>query len=106
MGGEIFIRPNLRFWLTLPLFSVYRERMKNITVTLDDEIDRQARLKAVAMGTSVSAMVRRFLVQTTSGENDSERLKREERALREAISLFTAANRLSREEAHDRHALS
>ncbi|MEO5348117.1 MAG: hypothetical protein H7836_00475 [Magnetococcus sp. YQC-3] len=80
--------------------------MKNITVTLDDEIYRQARIKAASMGTSVSAMVRQFLVQTASGESENERLKREERALREAIPMFTAGNRSSRDEAYDRHALS
>ncbi len=35
--------------------------MKNITLKVDDETYRQARLKAAALGTSVSAMVRSYL---------------------------------------------
>ncbi|MBF0308068.1 MAG: hypothetical protein HQL56_00880 [Magnetococcales bacterium] len=80
--------------------------MKNITVSLDDEVYRQARLKAAALDTSVSALVKRFLLQLASGEGEFERLKQEERALREQITAFSASDRLSREEAHDRHALS
>lgn len=80
--------------------------MKNITVSLDDETYRQARIKAAAMDTSVSSLVRRFLVQLVSGESEIEGLKRDERVLREAIATFTASDRLSRDEIHDRHALS
>jgi plasmid stability protein len=35
--------------------------MKNITVTVPDEIYRRARIRAARKGTSVSALVRRFL---------------------------------------------
>ena len=35
--------------------------MKNITVSVDDETYRQARIRAAELGTSVSAVVRRFL---------------------------------------------
>ena len=37
--------------------------MKNITVSIDDETYRQARVKAAENGTSVSALVRGFLEQ-------------------------------------------
>jgi hypothetical protein len=40
--------------------------MKNITLKIDDETYRQARLKAAAMGTSVSAMVRSYLSSLTA----------------------------------------
>ncbi|MEO5331796.1 MAG: type II toxin-antitoxin system CcdA family antitoxin [Magnetococcus sp. YQC-5] len=80
--------------------------MKNITVSLNDDIYQQARIKAAAMDTSVSALVRNFLVQLASGESEHERLKREERALRERIQTFTASDRLNRDEVHDRHAIS
>ena len=35
--------------------------MKNITVSVDDETHRQARIRAAEMGTSVSALVRGYL---------------------------------------------
>lgn len=35
--------------------------MKNITLSIDDETHRQARIRAAEMGTSVSALVRGFL---------------------------------------------
>jgi hypothetical protein len=76
--------------------------MKNITVSLDDETYRRARIVAAQRETSVSALVRRFLVELAAGESEVERLKREERALRERITVFRASDRLSRDEVHDR----
>jgi phage shock protein A len=78
--------------------------MKNITVSVDDDTYRRARMKAAEQDTSVSALVKSFLAQLAAGESDVERLKREERALRERISTFTATNRLSRDEVHERGA--
>ena len=42
--------------------------MKNITLSVDDELYRQARIKAVESSTSVSAMFKAFLLQLTSSE--------------------------------------
>jgi hypothetical protein len=76
--------------------------MKNITVSVDDETYRRARIKAAEQDTSVSALVKRFLMELSSGESDNERLKREERELRARITSFSAGDRLSREDAHER----
>lgn len=76
--------------------------MKNITVSLDDDTYRRARMAAAQRDTSVSALVKRFLQQLGSEETEIERLKREERALRERITTFRAADRLSRENVHRR----
>ena len=76
--------------------------MKNITVTVDDDTYRRARIKAAERDTSVSALVARFLTELAAGETDAERLKREERALRERIGNFSAADRLAREDLHKR----
>jgi uncharacterized protein YdaU (DUF1376 family) len=76
--------------------------MKNITVTVDDETYRRARIKAAERDTSVSALVKHFLTELTESESDAERLKREERALRERIGSFRAADRLPREDLHGR----
>ncbi len=37
--------------------------MKNITVSLDDETYRKARMEAAELDTSVSALVRRYLTE-------------------------------------------
>ncbi len=76
--------------------------MKNITVTLDDETYRRARIKAAEQNTSVSALVKRFLTEIAAGESEPERLKREERVLRERIVSFRAADRLPRDDIHGR----
>jgi hypothetical protein len=76
--------------------------MKNITVSVDEEVYRRARIKAAEQDTSVSALVARFLTELAAGESEAERLKREERALRERIISFRAADRLPREDIHRR----
>ncbi len=76
--------------------------MKNITVSLDDETYRRARMRAAERDTSVSAMVKQFLVEVAAGESDSTRLKKEEARIRDAIQSFTAGDRLSRDELHVR----
>jgi hypothetical protein len=80
------------------------ENMKNLIVSLDDETYRRARTIAAQRDTSVSALVKAFLVELTSGESKTERLKREERALRECIADFDASDRLSRDDIHRRGA--
>ena len=42
--------------------------MKNITVSVDDETYRRARVRAAELGTSVSAVVRDFLSSFAGGE--------------------------------------
>jgi len=76
--------------------------MKNITVTVDDETYRRARVKAAERDTSVSALVKHFLTELAGSESDADRLRREERALRGRIKSFRAADRLPREAVHER----
>lgn len=67
---------------------------------MDDEVHRRARIAAAALDTSVSALVNEYLQQLAAAE--VERLKRQQREIRSKIANFTAATRLSREDAHDR----
>src|SRR4029079_17339847 len=76
--------------------------MKNITVSVDDDIYRRARIKAAENDTSVSALVREVLVEVAGRESDIERLKRQEREIRERIRTFRARDRLSRDDVHRR----
>lgn len=57
---------------------------------------------AAERDTSVSALVKDFLLALGSGETQVERLKREERDLRAQITSFRASDKLSRDELHDR----
>ena len=74
--------------------------MKNITVSVDNDTYRRARIKAAELDTSLSAVVKRFLAQLAPGESDIERLKREERELRARILAFRAGDRLPRKDVH------
>ena len=76
--------------------------MKNITVSVDDETYRRARVKAAEQDTSVSALVKGFLTALAEDESDAERLRREERALRSRIKAFRAADQLPRDQTHER----
>jgi len=83
--------------------------MKNITVSLDDEIYRRARIKAAENCTSVSALVKGFLVQIAAVESETERRKRLQSKTLAAIratQVFRATDRLSRDDLHSRHAIS
>ena len=76
--------------------------MKNITVSLDDETYRRARILAAEQGASVSALVRRFLTEVAAGGSESQRLQGQENELRQRIGAFRARDRLERDELHRR----
>lgn len=80
--------------------------MKNVTVSLDDETYRRARVKAAEIGRSLSALVRDALNALGTGESEFERLHRQELELREKLgeepTVGRASERLSRDEVHDR----
>lgn len=88
--------------------------MKNITVSVDDEVYHRARVKAAETRTSVSAVVREALVQYSAQETEFERLGREEKRLRERVRKRighqsfddeTDTRNLTRDELHDRDLL-
>ena len=76
--------------------------MKNITVAVDDEVYRRARIAAAEQGTSVSAAVRTFLVRWTGEETDFDRRKRLQDETLDAIKGFRGGDRVSRDEIHGR----
>jgi plasmid stability protein len=78
--------------------------VKNITVAIDDEMYRRARVKAAEQGTSVSALVRRYLSDVAADETEFERKKRAEAEVRKSIGAFRGSDRLLRDELHDRGA--
>ena len=86
--------------------------MKNITISVDDELYRAARIKAAEQSTSVSGLFKTFLIHLTGGdsaETEFQRLEREEKELRAELRArhlsLNPAHNLSRDELHTRHAL-
>ncbi|MEX2381437.1 MAG: DUF6364 family protein [Opitutales bacterium] len=67
--------------------------MKNITLKIDDETYRKARVRAAQAGTSVSAMVREFL-----NREDDEETARENKRIEAMKALYTLANERADEE--------
>ena len=80
----------------------YCDDMRNITVSVDDDTYKRARVAAAERDTSVSALVKAYLEQLASHETESERLKRQEREVRSRVVAFTASDKLSREDLHSR----
>jgi plasmid stability protein len=79
--------------------------VRNITVSLPDDAYRQARIKAAERDTSVSALVRDFLMSLAEDESDFDRRKRLQDETIASIGEFSAGDRLTRNEIHDRDAV-
>jgi plasmid stability protein len=79
--------------------------MKNITVSVDEEVHHKARIRAAELGTSVSALVRDFLNELAEGDTDFQRRKRAQAQAFDSIRAFRAGTRLTRDDAHGRDAL-
>ena len=86
--------------------------MKNITVSIDEETYRLSRVKAAEAGTSVSALVRAYLVALVQGqipETEFEGLRRRQDETLEAIRArgggLRAADNVPRDALHERDAL-
>ncbi len=82
--------------------------MPNITLTVPADILHAAKVHAAHNGTSVSGMVRDFLVSLAAADAEYDRLKQLESDARARIAAsrrpFSAADRLSRDQLHDRAA--
>jgi plasmid stability protein len=78
--------------------------VKNITVTVADEVYRAARVRAAEQGSSVSALVRGFLGSLADRDEEFARLAAQQQAVQRRINRFRAGDRLSRDELHERAA--
>lgn len=76
--------------------------MRNLTVSVPDDVYRRARIRAAEQGRSVSALVAEFLstLDETAGEFE-RRLSQQAEVLAE-VDAFRAGDRLERDELHDR----
>lgn len=80
--------------LTHHMFHSYCAAVKNITVSVDDEVYHAARVKAAELRTSVSVLVRNYLEALRRGQApvqpQDEEAHRKNRA--ELVRLFREAN--------------
>jgi plasmid stability protein len=76
--------------------------MKNITVTVPDDVYRNARIRAAERGTSVSSLVAEYLRSLSGREAEFSRLEAKQQQIQSQISRFRARDRLDRDQLHDR----
>jgi len=73
----------------------------NVTLSIDDQVMKEARRRAEAMGTSVNQLVRDFLGQF-AGQTDPEADAAEFERLSRAAKGNSRGWKFNREELHDR----
>lgn len=76
--------------------------MKNVTVTVPDDVYRIARIRAAERGSSVSAMVAAYLRSLADSDAEFARLEAQQDRIQREIKQFRAGDRSSRDEIHDR----
>ena len=76
--------------------------MKNITVTVPDDVYRNARIRAAERGTSVSALVGEYLRSLSGRGAEFSRLEAQQQQIQSHIGRFRAGDRLDRDQLHDR----
>jgi antitoxin component of RelBE/YafQ-DinJ toxin-antitoxin module len=79
--------------------------MRNITISVDDQVYQKAEAKAAELGISVLDLVEAFLIQLAEEETDFEQRKRLQRETLASIQVFSAGDRLSRAGVHERSVL-
>lgn len=76
--------------------------MKNITVSVPDDVYRAARIRAAERGRSVSGLVAEFLRSLSARESEFARLEEQQRTVQREIGRFRAGDRLDRDRLHGR----
>lgn len=74
----------------------------NITLAVPDAVLRAARIRAAEQGTSVSAMVRQFLVSVAEPDEEFRRLEHLQEEVLAELGAFSGQDRLARDEVHGR----
>jgi hypothetical protein len=80
----------------------YCETVKNITVSVPDDVYRNARVAAAQRDTSVSALVVAYLERLSGWLEEFGRLEALQREVQAEIGQFRGGDRLGRDEVHDR----
>jgi hypothetical protein len=82
----------------------YCETIKNITVSVDAAVHHQARIRAAERTTSLSAVVREFLIAFAADESDADQRRRQQNELLARLDAegrgVEASARVARETLH------
>jgi hypothetical protein len=76
--------------------------VKNLTVSVPDDVYRVARVRAAEEGSSLSALVAGYLRSLSGGEAELSRLEAQQSEVLGEIDRFRARDRLDRDELHRR----
>jgi hypothetical protein len=76
--------------------------VRNITVSVSDDVYRAARIHAAERGSSVSALVAEYLAKLSDRDLEFSRLEEQQRRVQKQIRRFRAGGRLGRDEVHAR----
>lgn len=76
--------------------------MRNITVSVPDEVYQHARVRAAEQGRSVSALVAEFLSGLSDRDAEFARLEALQHQVQSDIAQFRGGDRLDRGLIHDR----
>jgi plasmid stability protein len=76
--------------------------MRNITVSVPDDVYRRARIRAAERGTSVSAIVAEHLRSLSDEDTEFARLEALQDRVIADLGAFRGGDRLAREQVHDR----
>jgi plasmid stability protein len=76
--------------------------MKNITVSVPEDVYRRARVRAAERGRSVSSLVAEFLQNLSNRGAEFARLEELQDRVLSQVTSFNGADRLGRDEVHER----
>ena len=76
--------------------------MKNITVSVPEDVYRAARVRAAEGGSSVSALVTHYLRSLEERESEFSRLEALQDQVLAEVGRFRGSDRLGRDELHER----
>ncbi|MGH7588018.1 MAG: hypothetical protein ACRELU_05455 [Gemmatimonadota bacterium] len=76
--------------------------MANLTITMDDEALKRARIRALTQGTSVNAVLREFLESYAGLRPEQEGAMRDLFSISERSEARRGSRRWSRDELHER----
>ncbi len=80
----------------------YCETVKNLTVSVPDDVYKAARVRAAEAGSSVSSLVAGYLRSLADQDAEFARLKSRQDEILAEIGSFRAGDRLDRDQVHRR----
>lgn len=80
----------------------YCETVKNLTVSIPDDVYRAARVRAAEADSSVSSMVADYLHSLSKREEEFSRLEAQQNRIQAEIKGFSARHNIDRDALHER----